>query len=93
MTPFETYLLLWYYDPTNVPRPDWQHGRTRGLVRELCNESGLLTKTSELNVVAAFDLTEKGKFYVEHLLSAQLPVQKSYWTIPTTGETSCPSEK
>lgn len=80
MTPLQLQMLVHYYafmgDYEQVPAND-----TR---REQCEQMakvGLLISCADpLDTGAIFEITDKGRFYLRHILATPLPV--SVWKIP-----------
>lgn len=78
MTPFELDILLHYYaraDQHRVVRenpPIWERTKVDMIKEELLKPSSFAAET--------FEIGERGKAYIEHILSIPLPVKQ--WVIP-----------
>lgn len=75
MTPFELDILLHYYSSSS------EHEAVRNNVpawadtREMFSEEGLIRAIDNGRFSASYELTDRGKCYIEHILSLQLPTQ------------------
>lgn len=80
MTPFEIEIMLhYYYRPRYFRDGDFSAPASRSALESFC-ENGLL-REAPVNAGALYEITERGRVYVEALKSVPLPIQ--VWIMPT----------
>lgn len=81
MSPFQIKIMLHHYCTTSQPY-DGEESATAvaSTIQELVKDEMLLFSFPENT--SNYKITEKGKAYVEKLMSIPLPVETTVWTFP-----------
>lgn len=83
MTPLQLSILIHYYGHAEDYRfGDFSAPAVREAIDLFNGDADLLEHDFSGYPKAVYKLTEKGKFFVEHLCSVPLPVPKHSWMIP-----------
>ena len=89
MTPLQLMILLHYFACANDFRDgDFSAPAVRDYINDFRDNLGLLTSENRTNNSACYAITERGRVFVEHLLSQPLPVQ--VWAMPSGVEDKRP---
>ena len=84
MTPLQLSILIHYYGHAEDYRfGDFSAPAVREAIDWFNGDEDLLERVNHNDYPnAAYKITEKGRFFVEHLCSIPLPVPKHHWEIP-----------